>query len=158
MAAILTLVAPRTAIRASDFTGRVVGISDGDTITVMHDGRAEKIRLNGIDAPEKGQPFGNRAKQFVSDLAFGKEVNVRDKGLDRYGRTIGEVFLADGDNLNHEIVRAGLAWWFRRYAPKDRELEELEAEARQARRGLWVDPNPIPPWEWRRSSRSSGSR
>jgi len=133
------------------FTGRVVGISDGDTISVMHNGRAEKVRLHGIDAPEKAQPFTNRAKQFVSDLAFGKEVKVEARGQDRYGRTIGDVFLQDGSNLNHEIVRAGFAWWFRRYAPKDKELEKLESGAREARWGLWVDPNPIPPWEFRRN-------
>ena len=79
----------------------------------MHDGRAEKIRLNGIDAPEKGQPFTNGAKQFVSELAFDREVRVETKGQDRYGRTIGDVFLPDGRNLNQEIVKAGLAWWFR---------------------------------------------
>jgi micrococcal nuclease len=85
---------------------------------------------------------------------FGKEVNVRDRGLDRYGRTIGEVFLTDGRNVNHEIVRAGLAWWFRRYAPDDRTLAKLEKSAREARRGLWADRYPMPPWEWRRVSRT----
>src|SRR2546428_6183225 len=89
------------------FTGKVVGVSDGDTISVMHNGRAEKIRLNGIDCPEKGQAFGHRAKQFTSRLAFGKEVSVQVKGKDRYGRTIGDVILPDGRNLNREIVKAG---------------------------------------------------
>ena len=119
-------------MRADDFSGRVVGISDGDTISVMHDGRAEKIRLYGIDAPEKGQAFGNRAKQFVSALAFGKEVKVEVKDQDRYGRTVADVILPDGRNLNREIVKAGFAWWYRKYAPKDTELEALESEARQA--------------------------
>src|SRR5688572_1529909 len=104
-----------------DFVGKVVGIADGDTISVMHDGKAEKVRLNGIDAPEKGQPFTNRAKQFVSELAFGREVRVETKGQDRYGRSIGELFLPDGRDLNHEIVKAGFAWWFRRYPPNDKE-------------------------------------
>jgi micrococcal nuclease len=123
-----------------DFSGLVVGVSDGDTITVMHDGKAERIRLNGIDAPEKSQPFTNRAKQFVSELAFDQEVTVETRGQDRYGRTIAEVFLPDGRNLNQEIVKAGFAWWFRRYAPNDKELERLETEASDAKRGLWVDP------------------
>lgn len=117
-----------------------------------------KSGLHGIDAPEKGQAFSNRAKRYVSDLVFGKDVNVRAKGQDRYGRTIADVFLRDGWNVNHEVVRAGFAWWFRRYAPKDKKLEKLEAEAREARRGLWVDPNPIPPWEFRKVSRTVVSK
>jgi micrococcal nuclease len=137
-----------------DFVGKVVGIADGDTISVMHDGKAEKVRLNGIDAPEKGQPFTNRAKQFVSELAFGREVRVETKGQDRYGRSIGELFLPDGRILNHEIVKAGFAWWFRRYAPNDKELERLETEARDAKRGLWVDPEAVPPWEFRKTGKA----
>jgi micrococcal nuclease len=136
-------------MHADDFSGLVVGISDGDTISVMHGGRAEKIRLYGIDAPEKGQAFGNRAKQFVSALAYGKEVKVEVKDYDRYGRTVADVILPDGRNLNHEIVKAGFAWWYRKYAPKNAELESLESGARATRRGLWADPRPVPPWEWR---------
>jgi endonuclease YncB( thermonuclease family) len=151
VAILLLLAAP---VSAEDFSGRVVGITDGDTISVLHDGRAEKVRLHGIDAPEKGQPFANRAKQFVSALAFGKDVKVEAHGQDRYGRTIGDVFLPDGRNLNQEIVKAGFAWWFRRYAPKDRTLEKLESEAREARQGLWVGANPVPPWEFRASRRA----
>lgn len=128
-----------------------MGISDGDTISVMHDGKAERVRLNGIDAPEKGQPFTNRAKQFVLALAFGKEDKVEVKGKDRYGRTIGDVILPDTRNLNREVVKAGFAWWFRRYAPKDENLEKLETEAREAKLGLWADSNPLPPWEYRHS-------
>lgn len=135
---------------ADNFSGNVVGISDGDTISVMHGGRPEKIRLNGIDAPEKGQAFGNRARQFVSSIAYGKEVKVEVKSRDRYGRTVADVILPDGSNLNREIVKAGFAWWFRKYAPKDRVLEALESEARAAKRGLWADPHPVPPWEWRK--------
>jgi endonuclease YncB( thermonuclease family) len=138
-----------TDTRVDDFSGRVVGVSDGDTITVMHDGQGEKIRLYGIDAPEKGQAFGNRVKQFVSTLAFGKEVKVEVKDRDRYGRTVADVILPDGRNL-HDIVKAGFVWWYRRYAPKDKELESLESEARATRRGLWADPHPVPPWEWRK--------
>lgn len=82
-----------SAAAFADFSGKVVAVTDGDTIKVMHEGKAEKIRLYGIDCPEKKQPFGNKAKQFTSDLAFGKIVTIRDKGKDRYGRTIGEVIL-----------------------------------------------------------------
>ncbi len=74
---------------------------------------------------------------------------MRDLGQDRYGRTIGEVMLPDGRVLNHELVKAGFAWWYRKYAPDDDALEQLEQEARDAKLGLWVDPHPVPPWEWR---------
>ena len=141
---VLSLLLFACASQADDFRGRVVGISDGDTISVMHDGKAEKVRLRGIDAPERGQAFSNRAKQFVSGLCFGKEVTVKPRGQDRYQRTVAEVILPDGRNLNHEIVKAGFAWWFRRYAPGDETLERLEREARQARHGLWIEQSPLP--------------
>jgi endonuclease YncB( thermonuclease family) len=143
---------------AESFSCRVVGISDGDTIRVMHNGRAERIRLYGIDCPEKAQPFGTRARQFTGDAAFGKDVTVRVMDVDRYGRTVGEVILPDGRSLNKELVRARFAWWYRRYARGDRELDRLEDRARTARRGLWVDPSPMPPWEWRRERRVPAGR
>ncbi len=117
---------------------------------MLHNGKGERIRLHGIDCPEKRQPFGNRAKQFASALVFGKTVTVNVLDVDRYGRTVGEVILPDGQVLNHELVRAGLAWWYRRYAPDDDTLAQLEADARAAKRGLWADAEPVPPWEWRR--------
>ncbi len=98
-----------------EFTGKVVGVSDGDTITVLHNGKGERIRLHGIDCPEKRQAFGKRAKQFTSKLVFGKTVTVQFVDRDRYGRTVGVVLLPDGRSLNHELVRAGLAWMYRRY-------------------------------------------
>ena len=131
------------------FTGKVVGVSDGDTISIMREGKAVKVRLHGIDCPEKGQPFGRRAKQITSDIAFGREVTVRIRTTDRYGRIFGEVILPDGLSLNKDLVHAGFAWWYRKYAPNDRTLKALETGAREAKRGLWVDKNPIPPWEWR---------
>ncbi len=127
----------------------MVGVTDGDTITVMHNGVGERIRLNGIDCPEKRQAFGNRAKQFASALVFGKTVTVQDHGRDRYGRTIGDVRLPDGRVLNHELVQEGLAWWYRKYAPDDGTLAQLEADATAAKRGLWADAEPVPPWAWR---------
>ncbi len=133
---------------AADFTGRVVGVSDGDTITVLHNGKGERIRLHGIDCPEKRQAFGNRAKQFTSNLVFAKTVTVQAVDRDRYGRTVGVVLLPDGRSLNHELVRAGFAWMYRRYT-NDQSLSDLEEEARVARRGLWADPHAVPPWEWR---------
>ncbi len=138
---------------AQTFTGKVVGVSDGDTIKVMHLGRAEKVRLAGIDCPEKKQAFGTRAKQFTSDLVFGKVVTVKVETMDRYGRTVGEIILPDGKSLNRELVRAGLAWWYRQYS-QDETLGQLEVEARTAKRGFWVDPNPIPRWEFRKLQKS----
>ncbi len=118
---------------AADFTGCVVGVADGDTITVLHNGKGERIRLHGIDCPEKRQAFGNRAKQFTSTLVFGKTVTVQILDRDRYGRTVGVVLLPDGRSLNHELVRAGLAWMYRRYT-NDQSLSDLEEQARVARR------------------------
>ena len=137
--------------RGSEFSARVVGVSDGDTLTVLTADKAQhRIRLWGIDAPEANQDFGSRAKQAASGLAFGKDVTVRVRDRDRYGRTVAEVILPDGRSLNHELVKGGLAWWYRSYAPIDTELARLESEARTAKRGLWSQPNPVPPWSWRK--------
>ena len=134
---------------AFPFTGKVVAVLDGDTIEVLHNGKAERIRLNGIDCPEKKQAFGQKAKQFTSSLVFGKTVVVVPSQKDRYKRTVGDVFLPDGVNLSYELVKNGLAWWYRKYSD-DVILAVLELEAQSERRGLWTDPSPIPPWEWRR--------
>ena len=142
-----------TATAFADFTGKVVAVKDGDTLAVLTGGVAVRVRLSGIDCPEKGQAFGQRAKQAASDLAFGKTVEVRDKGRNRYGRTAGEVILEDGRSLNRELVRAGLAWWYRQYAKKDADLARLEKEAREAKLGLWADADPLPPWNWRKERR-----
>lgn len=135
---------------ADTFEGKVVGITDGDTLTVMHGGRAEAVRLNGIDAPERRQAYAARARQMLGELTYGKTVRVNVTGRDRYGRTLADLYLADGRCVNHELVRAGLAWWFRRYAPRDRKLEAIELEAREARRGVWEEEEPVPPWEFRK--------
>ncbi len=143
----LALITSQTL--AADFTGRVVGVADGDTITVLHNGKGERIRLHGIDCPEKRQAFGRKAKQFTSTLVFGNTVTVQVMDRDRYGRTVGVVLLPDGRSLNHELVRAGLGWWYWRYTPDDETLAQLERDARGAKRGLWVDPHAVPPWNWR---------
>jgi micrococcal nuclease len=143
-----------TGTPAQTFSGKVVGISDGDTIRVMRQGRAERIRLFGIDCPESRQAFGTKAKQFTSSLAFGRTVTVNSKGTDRYGRVLAEVVLPDGNNLEHEILRAGFGWWYRQYS-SDPVLSKLESEARSRRRGLWADPHPISPWEYRKLARTA---
>lgn len=155
---VLLLLSVPLSSHADTFTGKVVGVSDGDTIKVMHEGRAVKVRLHGIDCPEKKQPFGSRAMQYTSEMAFSNEVEVRIKTTDRYGRVVGDVILPDGTSLNKELVYVGLAWWYRKYAPNDRTLKALEAGARAARRGLWADKNPIPPWEWRKMQRGRRKR
>jgi endonuclease YncB( thermonuclease family) len=98
-----------------------MAVADGDTTSVMREGRAVKVRLHGIDYPEKGQPFGKRAKRFTSEWASRKEVKVQVQTTDRYGRIVGEAILPDGLNLSQELVSARLAWWHRKYAPKDPE-------------------------------------
>ena len=149
---------PIVALEATEgIVGRVVGISDGDTIKVLVDKQEVKIRLHGIDCPETGQPFGKAAKQFTSAQCFGKDVVVEVIDIDRYKRTVGVVLLLDGTIVNHEIVRAGLAWWYKQYAPVDETIEGLEKEAKEAKRGLWADKNPIPPWDWRKGKRPEGT-
>ncbi len=134
---------------------RVVSVADGDTITVLDSSKTQhRIRLAGIDAPERGQPFGTRSRENLAKWVFRRDVIVEWHKKDRYGRLVG-VVLVDGDDVNLEQVRAGLAWWYRDYAkeqrPEDREVYELaEKAAREKKRGLWADPKPIAPWEWRR--------
>ena len=119
-------------------------------LPLLHNQRPERIRLSGIDCPEKGQAFGKKAKQFTSALVYGKDVVIHVLSKDRHGRTVADVVLPDGTNVSRELLRAGLAWWYRQYS-KDKSLGALEEEAQQAKRGLWADQNPIPPWEIRHS-------
>jgi endonuclease YncB( thermonuclease family) len=142
------LLAP-LLVSAEQFTGKVVGISDGDTISVLREGRAVKVRLHGVDTPEEAQAFGTQAHTFTGEMVFQRDVTVVVHTTDRYGRLVGEVLLSDGRNLNQELVRAGLAWWYRAYAPTDTRLAQLEDEARAAHRGLWAAATPVPPWVWR---------
>lgn len=139
---------------AETISGKVIAISDGDTLTLLVDGNRQiKIRLAAIDAPEKNQAFGNRAKQQLSDLCFDKNATLKVISTDRYGRTVGDIYCA-GSNANLEMVKSGLAWVFRKYDKGFEYLYESEEEARTAKRGLWADPNPIAPWDWRKSKGS----
>jgi micrococcal nuclease len=138
---------------AEPFTGTVVGISDGDTLSVLREGKAVKVRLHGVDTPERAQAFGTQARQFTSAFAFQQTVTVEVRQTDRYGRLVGDVLLPDGRILNQALVQAGMAWWYRPYAPNDLLLAQLEAEARAAKRGLWAEAHPIPPWQWRKGER-----
>ena len=140
---------------AEEFSGRVVGVMDGDTITVLVGREQRRVRLAGVDAPEKGQAFGQRSKQALSQMIFGREVTVVSTGRDRYERTLGIVRLTDGSSVNERLVENGWAWHYMRYS-KDRRLSELESRARAARRGLWADPHPVAPWDFRKAHRSDG--
>lgn len=150
----LVITATLVVTAQSPLTGRVVAVADGDTITVLDEAkRQHRIRLNGIDAPETGQPFANVSKQHLSDLVFGKDVVVVGSKLDRYGRLVGTVIVGS-TNANLELLRAGLAWYYRAYAsdvaPENRPIyEATEAEAMAAQRGLWRDSFPQAPWDWR---------
>jgi len=134
---------------AESWSGKVIGISDGDTLTVMHDNQGVKIRLAEIDCPESGQPFGQVAKRFISDLCFAKVVVIQPVDVDKYGRIVANVILPDGYDLSKELLRAGLAWHYKKYSDNS-SLAKLEIEARAAALGLWSQKDPIAPWEWRK--------
>lgn len=134
---------------ATEFSSLVVSVIDGDTIEVLHYEKPERIHLNGVDCPEKGQTFGQRAKQATSELVFGKHVKLQTHGTDKHGRTIADVFLPDGRKVNQILVKNGWCWWYQKNAPRDVILEELERRARAERSGLWGDPHPVPPWLYR---------
>src|SRR5690606_22767936 len=146
------------AVHAEQIVGTVVSIADGDTLTVLDQSkRQHKIRLDGIDAPERKQPFGTRSRQSLAELCFQKSATVEAKGRDRYGRTIGIIRCA-GVDANREQIRRGMAWVFDRYVPGESPLYRIQAEAREAKRGLWVDAEPIAPWEWRAVRRAMRER
>ena len=132
--------------------GKVVAITDGDTLTVLIDQKQVKVRLAEIDAPESRQPFGTRSRQALADLCHRQQATLEELGRDRYGRTIARVTCA-GIDANAEQVRHGMAWVFDRYARPDSPLYALQDDARARRVGLWQDKDPIPPWKWRRAKR-----
>lgn len=155
MAACLLLAAVG---HAETLSGRVVGVTDGDTVTVLAAGNVqERIRVAGIDAPEKRQPFGQVSRQSLADLTYDRSVVVEWTKRDRYRRIVGRV-LVGGRDAGLEQVHRGLAWHYRKYEseqrPDDRvRYAEAESSARSARRGLWQDADPTPPWDWRRRGR-----
>jgi len=152
--AILLLLLQPASAKESSFSGQVMAIVDGDTIKVLHDGLPETIRLSGIDCPEKRQAFRSAARKFTSDFCFGKQVVVSWRSHDRYGRTIGDVELTDGRDLNQAPVAARYAWWYQKYAADDTELLRLESAARSRRSRLWSDPDPLSPWDFPQQRRN----
>lgn len=137
---------------AGEWSGKCVGVSDGDTITVLKDGKAVKIRVYGVDCPENGQDFGARAKSFTSGMVYGKTVTVKHIDTDRYKRVVGTVHV-DGKSLSRELIAHGYGWVYTKYCtiPECEEWRQLEVVARENRLGLWEHPNPVPPWEWRKT-------
>lgn len=136
----------------TNLSGKVIGVMDGDTIDILYNNKPLRIRLEHIDCPEirKKQPFGAQAKKFTSENCFGQIVRIQHKNeIDRNKRLIGEVINAQGVNVNKELVKAGLAWHFIKYS-SNQEYAALEKRARVLKAGLWRDPNPTPPWNWRK--------
>lgn len=150
---LVSTCAPLTA-SAADFKGKVVTVIDGDTLMILNGQSPQKVVLYAIDCPEIGQDSGIAAKEFTAARVLKKEVTVKDHGRDNYGRTIGEIILEDGTNLNKYLVIAGLAWWTKKFAPEATEYRDLERAARTERKGLWVAAEPMPPWIYRNGKRS----
>ena len=146
---ILIVFGLTTAILADELRGKVVSIADGDTITVLEaDKKQHKVRLTGIDAPENKQAFGAKSKARLGELVAGKDVIVEWKENDTYGRTLGKVRQGALD-INLQMIKEGTAWHYKKYL-KSIELSMAEAEAKAGKKGLWVDPIPMPPWEYRK--------
>jgi endonuclease YncB( thermonuclease family) len=152
------IVASAAVAHAADTEGVVVGVSDGDTLTVLEANNVpRRVRLMGLDAPEKGQAFGARAKESLSDCAFGRRAVVAGEKIDRYGRLVGKV-LVEGVDCNLRQVELGLAWHYKAYEREQtgqdrRAYTEAEVQAREGRLGLWKETAPQPPWDYRRERR-----
>jgi len=154
---VLILVIFSTLIHASELVvGKVVGVHDGDTVTLLVDGHQQiKIRLAQIDAPEVAQAFGQRSQQSLSELVFNKTVQINKETTDKYGRTVGTI-IVDGLDANKEQIKRGMAWVYRQYL-HDQSLISIEEEAKSKKVGLWSDINAIPPWEFRHGSKRNSN-
>lgn len=139
------------SIYAEEFEGKVVSVMDGDTVRILVGSKQIKVRLFGIDAPEKKQAFGNQAEKELKALVWKKEVKVVVKDIDQYGRTVGILFLNDVE-INLEMVKRGMAWVYREFN-NDKKYLEMEEIARRSELGLWKDKNPIPPWQFRKNEK-----
>lgn len=144
------------ALNADELRGKVVSITDGDTVIVLDDAKTQhKIRLEGIDAPEKSQPFGQKSKAALGEKIHEKQVVVRWSKRDQYKRIIGDIYLGDR-RISQEMIAEGWAWHFKRYN-SEKILADAEIAAREAKRGLWADPNPVAPWDYRKMIKQSPS-
>jgi micrococcal nuclease len=138
--------------KGGSYQGEVVGITDGDTLTILINEAPYKIRLAQIDTPEKLQPYGSKAKKVLSDLVFNKTISIKIETIDRYGRYVADIYF-EGQHVNAEMVKLGAAWVYRKYV-KDESLYDVENEAKAAKIGIWSLPKSeqVPPWEWRRNN------
>lgn len=148
----VTLLLGQPVHAAEQFSAKVIGVSDGDTLTVLSHGHLFKIRLSGIDCPEKKQAFGQQAKAFTVEHAMSREVKVISSGHDRYRRSIADVILPDGQNLNDLLLANGYAWWYQKFS-HDQHRRELAEDARKSKLGLWSDPHASAPWDFRRDAK-----
>lgn len=146
----LSCYANNKTVVPTELNGKVIKIVDGDTYDILfEDHTTKRIRMEGIDAPEKGMPFYKVAKDYLGKLCFGTEVRIEQTNKDRYGRTVAKTFLEDNRELGLLMIEAGFAWHFKKYS-SDQQLANAEMEARNKRIGLWIDEMPIAPWEWRK--------
>ena len=144
----LILVLPIQTVGAADIVARVMMVHEGDQFTIYHLGRKDKIHLKGIDCPDPKQPYGKQAKHVTAAYIANREVVVRDLTRDRQGRMTAEILLPNGKLLTQELLREGLAW-VQPNQPNSQSLKDLEELASAAGKGLWSEPNPIPPWKWK---------
>lgn len=147
-----SLINPRATALQSP-TGRVIKIVDGDTYDILINGKQLRIRMDGIDAPERGQPYSKISKEYLGRLCDGETIRLEIKSKDRFGRTVAKSWVSGNRELGAEMIRAGMAWHFKKYSD-DLRLGKLEQQARRERVGLWADPKPIAPWDYRKMKRA----
>ena len=153
----LSLLLSLAVCMGDTILGRVTRVLDGDTVDLLTAQQENiRIRLNAIDAPEKGQAYGQRARKFLDDLVYGRNVRVQYNSKDRYGRVVGDIYLGE-ELINLKLVEAGLAWHYVMFAKDNKIMAAAEAEARAAKRGLWQEPHPIPPWDFRKQKRTGNT-
>jgi endonuclease YncB( thermonuclease family) len=151
---VLVLVAAYPTLAGADFVARVVTVHEGDRLTIRHDGRSEIIYLQDVDCPELKQPYGKQARLAMAAYVGNRDVVVQSLKRDRHGRTTAVILLPDKRNVAHELVKEGLAW-LRPDMPQGQSLGEVEQLARAERKGLWSEPNPVPPWKWNGAKKTS---
>jgi endonuclease YncB( thermonuclease family) len=142
-----------TAGWAQTFAGRVTEVVKGDVLVVAHGEKPEKVRAAGVDCPELAQPFGPEAKKFTSDLVLNKDVSVEQLGTDNEGKTIARITLSDGRSLDEELLTEGMGWYYEMHPGNSESLRRLAAKAITAKKGLWTDPAPLAPWDFRGDAR-----
>lgn len=145
---VLAVASAWPAFSWADFDAKVLMVHEGDRLTIYHDEQREMIYLKGIDCPELKQPFGKQARRVTAAYVESRKVVIRGLRRDRQGRMTADVLLEDGRNIAHELIKEGLAW-ARVQFRDDQSLNDMEELARAAHRGLWADPNPVPPWKWK---------